>query len=53
MVTKHKKPKIRDCGFYENGFEVQWDVIEKGDCFLSVLFPETISRALREEGKKT
>lgn len=59
-VTKHKKPKISvststymhpntDCGCYEDGFKVQQEVNEKGACFLSALFPENISRALREK----
>lgn len=59
-VTKHKKPKISvststymhpnpGCGCYEDGFKVQQEVNEKGACFLSALFPENISRALREK----
>lgn len=59
-VTKHKKPKISvststymhpntDCGCYEDGFKVQKEVNEKGACFSSALFPENISRALREK----
>lgn len=55
MVTKHKKPQISiststnpECGWYDDGFKVQWEVNEKGDWFLSVLIPKHISRALRE-----